>query len=152
MKFSGDFKELKPMGWTFHKLYARNYKAYMLEDFIIWVSQREFMYRHFNGPIFEKLVQMIITDNYPLYDKVVMLGEMPLMNVGDPKSCIIDKQDMSILPRDEHLGLWKKEFPDYHDYFEFYYSSQRFEELIIHKRHIKIIKNMNERNMLCLNP
>ena len=149
MKFTGDFKELKPMGWTFHKLYARNYKAYMLEDFIIWVSKREFIYRHFNGPLLDRIVNSIIADTYPLYDEPVMLQGRPLMNVGDPKMCIIDKNDYTFMSHEKFLKKWSKEFPVMEEYMQFVHGSGRFEELIFHKRHLKLINELHERNMIC---
>ena len=140
------------MGFTFHKLYARNYKAYMLEDFTVWVSRREFMYRHYNGPFFDKIVNAVLTDTYPLYTETTYLLGRPLMNIGDPKMCIIDKEDYSFMSHEEFLEKWKKEFPDHEDYAKFAHGSGRFEDLILHKRHLKIIKEMNERNMICPEP
>ena len=39
IKFTGDFKDLKPMGFTFHKLFARNYKVYEKDGLWIWVHR-----------------------------------------------------------------------------------------------------------------
>ena len=151
MKFIGKFTELKPMGFTFHKLYARNYKVYMLEDFSIWVSRREFLYRHINGPLLDQIVNSIIADTYPLYDRQVMLGGRPLMDIGDPKMCIIDKNDYTFMSHEKFLGKWKQEFPDMDEYMQFAHGSGRFEELILHKRHLKLIKTLHEREMICQN-
>lgn len=38
IKFTGDFKKLKPMGFTFHKLYAHNYKVYEKNEVWVWVA------------------------------------------------------------------------------------------------------------------
>ena len=38
IKFTGDFKKLIPMGFTFHKLYASNYKVYEKSKVWIWVA------------------------------------------------------------------------------------------------------------------
>lgn len=42
VQYTGDFKSLLPAGWRFQKLYAKNYRAYMKDDMIIWQSGREF--------------------------------------------------------------------------------------------------------------
>jgi hypothetical protein len=149
MKFIGDFKDLKPMGFTFHKLYARNYKVYEKHELWIWVAERQIQYRHFNGPTFEKIINMILTDTYPIYTETVYVMNRVFFEVGEPRLCIIDKETWEITGHDEFLIKWTKEFPVLEDYMKFVHGSKRFEELILHKRHFALIKELNERNMLC---
>ncbi len=52
VQYTGDLKSLLPSGWRFQKLYAKNYRAYMKDDMIIWQSGREFnvsKYDHFTS-------------------------------------------------------------------------------------------------------
>lgn len=42
VQYTGDWKSLLPSGWRFQKLYAKNYRAYMKDDMIIWQAGREF--------------------------------------------------------------------------------------------------------------
>ena len=148
MKFTGEFKDLMPMGFRFHKLYARNYRVYEKDDMWLWVSQREVVFKDLIGPQLDQCVDMIVNDKFPLYDEERYLGEYLLMSIGDPKMCIIDKLTNEMLAHDEFLKKWMKEFPDPIEYTEFVHGSQRFRELCIHRRHIDLIKEMNKRNML----
>jgi len=38
--YTGDIKKLKPHGWTFQKLYARNYKTYHKDGIIMYVASK----------------------------------------------------------------------------------------------------------------
>jgi hypothetical protein len=151
MKFTGQFKDLKPMGFTFHKLYARNYKVYMKEDFSIWVSHRVFQYRHINGPLFEQIVDAILTDTYPIYTETQFLMGRVFFEAGDPRMCIIDKSDYTFMGHDEFLKKWTKEFPIMEEYMKFVHGSGRFEDLILHKRHFDLIKELHGKGMICQN-
>lgn len=42
VQYTGDLKSLLPSGWRFQKLYAKNYRAYMKDDMLIWQAGREF--------------------------------------------------------------------------------------------------------------
>ncbi len=150
MKFSGHFRDLIPMGFKFHKLYARNYKVYEKEDLWIWVARREIQYRHFNGKAADLIVGMILNDTYPLYTQPVMLLDKPLFDVGDPKGCIYDVETNTITAHDHFMGLWRDKFKTPEEYCEWYHGENQFEELHLHRRHIDLIKELNERGMICL--
>jgi hypothetical protein len=47
VQYTGDFKSLIPSGWRFQKLYAKNYRAYMKDDMLIWQAGREFKIDHY---------------------------------------------------------------------------------------------------------
>jgi hypothetical protein len=150
IKFIGDFKDLKPMGFTFHKLYARNYKVYALHDLWIWVSRCVVRFKDFDGPIFDKIYHMIIHGTYPLYTEPSYLMDRILFDVGAPKMCILDKETGEITEHVKFLKRWKVAYPDLHAYGEFVYGSGRFRDLIIHPRHIDLLKTLHERGMIWL--
>lgn len=138
------------MGFTFHKLYARNYKVYRLDDMWIWVSRRVVIFKDLDKDQFDKVFQMIISNTYPLYEEIIYLMDRVFFDVDDPKMCIMDKVTGEIISHDEFLIKWTKEFPDPIEYSRYVHGSGRFRELILHKRHINLIKELHKRKMLCL--
>lgn len=155
VKFSGDFKELKPMGFRFQKLYAHNYKAYIKdeEDMLIWVAGRDIIFNNIRSKYLEKVFKMIIDDTYPIYERTYYWKDRKgndtdqvFFEKGSPRMCIVDKETDEIMSHDAFMRKWKIVYPDVHDYMEFAHSG-RFSDLILHKRHIKLVKTMVERRM-----
>lgn len=138
------------MGFTFHKLYARNYKVYEMEDLWIWVSRKTVQFKDLDISTFDKVYHMIIHGTYPLYTEPTYLMGREFMSVGDPKMCIIDKETGEITEHEKFLKKWMIEFPDIESYGKFVHGSGRFSDLILHTRHIDLIKTLHKRGMLWL--
>ena len=91
IKFTGDFKDLKPMGFKFHKLFARNYKVYERDK--VWVGVHEGGYveidDHYGNSGY--IAKMIIDGTYPVYtenrDYKIFTIEK-----GKPRPCTINKE------------------------------------------------------------
>lgn len=153
VKFTGKFRDLKPMGFKFHRLYARNYKVYEQEDMWIWVGGGDVRFKDLPPKHFAIVFDMILNDQYPLYEEDLIYEKIspnPFFSKGDPKMCIVDRENDIIISHEEFLKKWKKKFATFGLIYIQFAQSGRFKELIIHKRHIKLIKELNERNMLCL--
>jgi hypothetical protein len=149
IKFTGEIKNLKHMGFTFHKLYASNYKAYENEDVEMWifVKGRDVHLNSLSEDQFEKAFDMIITDTYPLYESDRLFDGKVFFKKGDPRLCLYDKCTGEVLSHKDFMNKWKKEYPDLEDYMKFAYSG-RFPEMILHKRHIDFIKKMYKKKLL----
>lgn len=156
IKYKGKITDLKPYGFTFHKLYANDYKAYMHEDcdMLIWVAGRDIRFKNLNSKDFETVFNMIINDEYPLYEKTQYWLDKDGKSTGKvffakgaPKLCLVDKETGEIISHHDFMLKYKKVYPEYNDYMDFFHSG-RFSELILHKRHIDFIKDMHVKGML----
>lgn len=63
MYFTGDFKELKGMGYSFHKMYAGNHICYRKEDVRIWKKGKDVEMDHFYDHS-DKVLQYLIDNNF----------------------------------------------------------------------------------------
>lgn len=156
IKFVGKITDLKPMGFTFHKLYAMNYKAYRHEDtqMLIWVAGREVIFHNLAGEFLEIVFDKIINNEYPIYEETIYWKTATGHNTknvffdkGAPKLCFIDKETKELISHHDFMAKWKPIYPDYEKYIHFS-NSGRFEEVIMHKRHLDMIKLMHSKGML----
>ena len=65
-EFTGEFKDRIPMGFKFHKLYARNYRVYEKNDLWIWVMKREVNLKDLHGNS-GVIIKLILDGKYPVY-------------------------------------------------------------------------------------
>lgn len=116
IKFIGDFKILKPMGFKFGKYHAMRHKAYTkytkdsnwLTDMHIWVLGRDITIGEMSTIQSFYLAKHIVAGTYPVYkeDEVVDRGLIFIkFEAGDPKDNMINKNTGEII---EHLDLLKK--------------------------------------------
>ena len=59
IKFTGDFAELKKMGYKFHKLYARNYMCWMKGTLAIWKKGSDVQMDEFRNFLAVAILRMI---------------------------------------------------------------------------------------------
>ena len=149
IRYTGEIKNLKHMGFNFYKLYASNYKAYKNEDVGMWifVKGRDVSLNNLTDDQFDVVFDMIITDNYPLYEKDKLLGGKVFFKKGEPRSCQYDNETGEILSHKDFMNKWKKEYSEFEDYMEFAHSG-RFSDVILHKRHIDFVKEMYDKKLL----
>lgn len=117
VKFVGDFKVLKPMGFKFAKYFARNHKAYSKRckgsdwsnDMIIWVLGRDLAIGDMNTIQSFYVAKHIIAGTYPVFTendiKGRTLGGQIVFDVGDSKDNMINKNTGEIM---EHIDLLRK--------------------------------------------
>lgn len=89
IKFTGDFKDLKHMGFSFHKLFARNYKVYEKNKVWIWVHRGGYVEiaGHYGNSGY--IAKMILDGTYPVY-KEDRDYKMFIMKKGNPRPCTIN--------------------------------------------------------------
>lgn len=61
--FTGEWKDLKGMGYSFHKLYAANYICYQKDDVLIWKKGSEVGIDDFHGNS-DKVLQYLIDRDF----------------------------------------------------------------------------------------
>jgi len=132
--FNGKFKDLKPMGFTFHKLYARNYKVYEKNKVWIFVSRREIEVKD----LYEKsayIIKLILDNQYPVYKEDTMFGNTNQIyfHKGEPKSCIFEYSTGKVM-------AYKKFLKKHGGYIEIDYKKYR--ELIIPLNILNTIKEI----------
>ena len=108
IKFTGDFKQLIPMGFKFHKLYARNYKVYEKNKIWIWVAHGGYVeiddFYNLSGYI----MQAIFNKTFPVYEEdKIMMGRI-FFKKGDRKPCMINRKIGKIIER----RIFTKEYCD----------------------------------------
>jgi len=140
LKFTGKFKELMPLGYKFHKLFARNYRVYRKENVWIWVMQREVMIRDLFLPNCAAVAQAIIDNTYPVYEKTIDYGIPPIhlrFEKGRPKSVIIDTQEHTLILRSKFIK--ENGYP---------YDFERYNELLIGRPTFKEVKRLHKFNLI----
>jgi hypothetical protein len=118
IKFIGDFKILKSMGFKFGKYYGRNHKAYSmrckdyehLNDMHIWVLGRDVTIGSMSTIQSFYLAKHIITGTYQVYEedllKILPTGEqIVVFEAGDSKDNMINKNTGEIM---EHIELLRR--------------------------------------------
>ena len=102
IKFTGKFRDLKPDGWRFMKLFARNYRCYKKTcDGQEW-SQACWIWQHCGG-------YLEIADFYDLsYTIVEALQAGKLIKIGDRGSCwmSLNRTDEVLEPYDFKIHKW----------------------------------------------
>lgn len=93
IKFTGKFKELKGMGFKFHKLFANNYKVYEKNGIWIWVAHGGYIeIEDFYGKS-AYIAKMILDDTYPKREKDSMFRGKVLFSKGEPKPIYMIKKN-----------------------------------------------------------
>ena len=143
IKFKGDFKQLIPMGFTFHKLFARNYKVYEKSKVWIWVAHGGYVeiddFYNLSGYI----VKAIWEDTFPVYEKDIHYGEkLSWMDrkKGDKKPCMINRKTGEIIER--------REFTKKHCDENGEYDYDLFREVSIYKKTFEFIKELKDSYLL----
>lgn len=130
IKFVGKFKDLIPIGFSFHKLYARNYKVYTKNSVWIWVSRRVVEIKDLNEVNSYKVASLIINKKYPVYEKDTDYKIISFKK-GEPKCTILDNKTGDIIIYNDFMKLRNYN----HDY-----DRNRYRELILN---ISIFETIN---------
>jgi len=141
LKFTGKFKELMPLGYTFHKLFANNYRVYRKDNVWIWVMQQEVQIRDLSPPDSAVVAEAIMNDTYPVYEETINYGIHPIclsFEKGEPKAVMIDTKEHTIMDR--------RKFTKKHDLFDYDYD--RYHELLIGKKTFKEVKRLHKLNLI----
>jgi len=96
IKFVGDFKKLIPMGFTFHKLYANNYKVYSKNRVWIWVHHGGYVELDDHYENSGYIVKMVLDGTYPVYKKDEDYKIFTIKK-GKPKPCTINRKTGEIV-------------------------------------------------------
>jgi len=113
--YTGDIKKLKPNGWIFQKLYARNYKTYRKDNIIMYVvSNMRIEIDNIKAKYQPKVIEFII-DNIDKPDSFWQSkSEIPIFkdtlfaNWVLQDGEIITRKQANINKRDWHLA-WEKD-------------------------------------------
>lgn len=137
IKFIGKFTDLKGMGYTFHKLYAMNYKVYIKDDVLIWVAGRDVELNSIDHPA--KIAKMILDDTYPVYEEDTSYGDKDgpglyiFFEKGYPLSCVINKETGEVIVH--------KIFIEEHGYK---YDRDLYQESCVSLKLMKAIKEIKD--------
>ncbi len=137
IKFKGDFKKLKGMGFTFHKLFASNYKVYEKDKVWIWVAHGGYVEISDFYSLSGYIAKAVFDGTYPVYEKDIDYGDkLAWMNIkkGDRKPCMINRKTGEIIERREFTKLYCDDDQQY-DY-------DLFRELSIYKETFHFIKEL----------
>lgn len=117
VKFIGDFKILKPMGFKFGKYHARNHKAYTkyqedseyMSDMHIWVLGRDLTIGDMNTLQSFWIAKHIVAGTYPVFtedeiEERTLAGKI-VFDVGDSKDNMLNKNTGEIM---DHIDLLEK--------------------------------------------
>lgn len=138
IKFTGDFKQLKPMGFTFHKLYARNYKVYEKSKVWIWVAHGGYVEIADFFSLSGYIVKAIWDGTFPVYEEDVTLGDMLFFKKGDRKACMINRETGEIIERREFTKR----------YGEYDYDHDLFREVSIYNETLHFIEELKDLNIM----
>ena len=136
IKFVGDFKKLIPMGFEFHKLFARNYKVYSKNDVWVWVAHGGYVEIR---DLFDKskyIAKAIFNSTYPVYEEDKNYNNIIFFKKGKPKGCILNKKTGEILVYRDFYRIHGRDY-DYEVYEELLISKDTFDA-------VKEIENMVE--------
>jgi len=137
VKFTGKFKDLKKMGFKFHKLFARNYKVYEKNDIWIWVAHGGYIELNdfYDDSIF--IIDMIINDTYPKREKDSVFRGMTFFKKGEPKPLFMIKKD------DELTGEYveKLTFEERYEDDEYY---DKYKEVLIRPIWIETLNEIKD--------
>jgi hypothetical protein len=139
IKFTGDFKDLKPMGFTFHKLYARNYKVYEKSKVWIWVAHGGYVEIDDFFSLSGYIVKAIWDGTFPVYEKDAVYNDMLFFKKGDRKACMINQKTGEIIERREFTKRYCDENQEY-DY-------DLFREVSIYNETLHFIEELKDLNI-----
>ena len=139
IKFVGDFKQLIPMGFKFHKLFANNYKVYERHKVWIWVAHGGYVEIDDFYGLSGYILRAVWDNTYPAYAKdVIMEGKLAWLSIkkGDKKPCMINRETGEIIDRRE----FKTEEDESYDY-------KLFRELSLRKETFNFLKELKDLNI-----
>jgi len=136
LRFTGKFKELIPLGYTFHKLFARNHKVYHKNSIWIFVADRDVIIRDFSGHNCAAIAKAIINNKYPVYKESINYG-MIKFEKGEPKAVMVDIQKHTITSESQFI----KDNGHEYDY-------DRYRGLIIGQATFNEVKRLYKSNLI----
>lgn len=150
IKFTGDFKKLIPMGFTFHKLFARNYRVYEKNKVWVWVAQGGYVEisDHYNNSV--HIAKKILDGTYPVHEEDRDYGIF-VMKKGKPKACVINRQTGEIMETRNYIRSLKREedydYENIRDVSLYLSTMETIKEL---RDMISIIGEVTELGLRCL--
>ncbi len=132
--FIGDFKKLMPMGFSFNKLYARNYKVYEKNQVWIWVAGKSVEVKDLYDDS-GYIIKLILNDEYPVYEEDITYpgGGRLFFKKGQPKGCVFDSKTKIVASHKDFIK-------EHGSYLQTDY--QRYRELIIPQRIFDTVKEI----------
>ena len=152
LHFTGRFTDLIPNGWTFHKLFARNYRCYFYptigahgDHVVIWQRNRYVVFPQLHEESSAALMHYVLGGvEFKEYSEVAQkkLGLTGLAPIGliydetlnEFRPLILEQDDMvfalstkSRTPTDAEMDQWKKD----HAHLKKYWLSSEFTKLIL---------------------
>lgn len=141
IKFTGKFKDLKKMGFTFHKLFADNYKVYEKDGIWIWVAEGGYVEIKDLYNLSGYVLKAIWDDTYPVYKEDVSLLEGRLLfKKGERKSCMINQETGEIIER----RIFVKKYCDENAEYDY----ELFREVSIYKKTFEFAKELKDLNIM----
>lgn len=144
IKFTGDLKQLVPMGFTFHKLFARNYKVYEKSKVWVWVAHGGYVEVDDWYDLSGYIVKAIWNGTFPVYEEDVTYGEGEHFTLffkkGDRKACMINTKTGEIIERREFTKRYCDENQEY-DY-------DLFRECSIYNETLHFIEELKDLNIM----
>lgn len=96
IKFTGEFNQLMSMGFSFHKLYANNYRVYHKHELWIFVKGRSFEYSNLPQGCDQLIMNAIVNDTLPRREKDFIFRGVVWTPKGSYEPLKIDTQDKVI--------------------------------------------------------
>ena len=136
-KFTGRFRDLKPLGYKFHKLFANNYKVYEKNDIWIWVARGGYVEVGDFYKLSPYVIKVILDDTYPKRGEDSMFRGTVLFPAGSPAPCHIHRDTGEIVPFIKDIFFQ----PDGTEEYKVLYIQQRWiDELNAIRNMIQIIE------------
>lgn len=143
IKFTGKFKDLKSMGFTFHKLFARNYKVYEKKKVWIWVHRGGYVeIQDFYG-LSGYILKAIWNGTFPVYERDIKYeGKLSWMSIkkGYRRPCMIHRKTGEIV---ELREFYKKHADEDH-----VYDYDSWKELSLFGETFDFLKELKELNIM----
>ena len=136
IKFTGDFKKLIPMGFTFHKLFASNYKVYEKNRVWIWVAQGGYVEIKDLYDNSGYVAKMFLNGTYPIWEEDTNKYDLLFFEKGRPKACIMNEKTGEILERCE--------FNKKYGLNELPYTPDHCRELLFPKRLFDVLEEIRD--------
>ena len=141
IKFIGKFKELKPMGFTFHKLFANNYKVYEKNKVWIWVHRGGYVELDDHYENSGYIAKMILDGTYPVYEKDEDYKIFTIKK-GKPKPCTINRKTGEIVETIPFMrSIDGYDNYDYETYRDVNLFKETMETILEIKDMIEIVEN-----------
>jgi hypothetical protein len=141
IKFVGDFKKLIPMGFTFHKLYANNYKVYSKNRVWIWVHHGGYVELDDHYENSGYIAKMILDGTYPVYEKDEDYKIFTIKK-GKPKPCTINRKTGEIVETVPFMrSIDGYDNYDYETYRDVNLFKETMETILEIKDMIEIVEN-----------